>query len=332
MALTLEKLLAPVDDDNPVGPDLSYSHERQEIERAFETDEGSQSEERDWRTILRLIEEQAGQTKDVWLPVYACRAGASSGSLETVAIGAQALAGLFEQYWDTVHPQLEELGVMGRKAPCDSLATRGGFLLPLERTVLVAHPRLGRFTGVDLQRFATERESAEGYGMFRAALEEGGDALLEGAIGQLDAIEDGLKRADKAFMQGAGGEPSPNYQPTFSLLTALRQAVKQFMTAPAEEPEEAWDGETGPGGGGGGGGKAAGPRISGRVDNREDVLKSLDLIADYYRRSEPSHPLQMLVERAREWVDMDFLTLMREIAPDSIRQARELLKKREEEY
>jgi len=328
MALTLEKLLAPVDGDNPVGADLSYSNERQEIEQAFESEEGASDEEKDWRSVLRLIEEQAEQTKDIWLPVYIARAGARSGSLETVALGAQALGGMFEQYWDTVHPQLEELGLMGRKAPCDSLATRGQFLLPLERTVLVAHPRLGRFTGVDLQRFASEREGADGYGMFRAVLEDGGDAVLQKAIDHLNEIEDGLKRADKVFTAAAAGEPSPNFSPTYSTLTSLRQALGQFMSTPTEGAADGGEGGEAPVGGGGQ--QAAAQRISGRVENRDDVVRTLDLIADYYRRSEPGHPLLQLMTRAREWVTMDFMALMNEIAPDSIRTARELLNKRDE--
>jgi type VI secretion system protein ImpA len=326
MALTLEKLLAPVDDENPVGQDLSYSNERQQIEQAFES-EAAEDDERDWREVMKLIEDQAAQTKDIWLPVYVCRAGALAGSLETAAMGAQALAGMFEQYWDTVHPQLEELGLMGRKAPCDSLASRGGFLLPLERTVLVTHPRLGAFTGEDIQRFAKEREGADNYGMFRALLEDRGDEILQEAIAQLDQIEDGLRRADRIFTDAAGGEPSPNYSPTYATLSALRQALGQFLSTPMEAPSD----EAGSDVGGGGGGQAsAGPRNSGRVDNRDDVIRSLDLIADYYRRSEPSHPLLPLIDRVREWVAMDFMDLMKQIAPDAMNQVRDLLNRRED--
>jgi len=325
MALTLEKLLAPVDEENPVGQDLSYSNERQQIEQAFEGEAG-EDDERDWREVMRLIEEQAEQTKDIWLPVYVCRAGAQAGSLETVAMGAQALAGLFEQYWDTVHPQLEELGLMGRKAPCDSLATRGGFLMPLERTVLVAHPRLGAFTGEDIQRFAREREGADNYGMFRALLEDRGDDVLQEAIGQIDQIEDGLRRADQVFTSAAAGEPSPNYAPTYATLQALRQSLGQFLSTPMEAPADEASGDEG----GGGGGGSAGPRISGRVENRDDVIRSLDLIADYYRRAEPSHPMLPLLDRVREWVSMDFMGLMKQIAPDAMNQVRDLLNRREE--
>ena len=330
MALDLETLLAPVSEEQPSGPDLAYSNERQLIEQAFEsseTAEGDEGDERDWRAILRLIEEQAGQTKDIWLPVYLCRAGARSGALETVALGAQGLAGLFESYWDTVHPQLEELGLMGRKAPCDSLASRGEFLLPLERTVLVAHPRLGAFTGVDIQRFRAEQEAADGYGMFRAALDDLGDTALEAAVGQLNAIEDGLRRADQVFTHAAAGEPSPNYGPAYALLASLKQALESFMAGAAQTESAAEGGDDSPGAVGAG---ASGPRISGRVDNRDDVIRALDAIADYYRRVEPSHPLQQLAQRARHWVTMDFLDLMQEIVPDATFQARQLLNKREE--
>jgi type VI secretion system ImpA family protein len=329
MALDLETLLAPVSEEQPAGPDLSYSNERQQIEQAFESNEdGGEGEDRDWRTIIRLIEQQSGQTKDIWLPVYLARAGARSGSLDTVALGAQALAGLFETYWETVHPQLEELGLMGRKAPCDSLAARGEFLMPLERTVLVAHPRLGAFTGADLQRFRVEQEAADGYGMFRAALDDLGDAALEAAVAQLNTIEDGLRRADKVFTNEASGEPSPNYAPAYTLLASLKQALQSFM-AGAPQTELAVEG-AGDSPGGPGAPAASGPRISGRVDSRDDVIRALDAITDYYRRLEPSHPLQQLTQRARHWVTMDFLDLMQEIAPDATFQARQLLNKREE--
>lgn len=330
MAANLERLLAPVSDDNPVGPDLSYDNERQQIEQAFESNQdssGESDEDRDWRPIVRLIENQFGQTKDVWLAAYLCRAGAKMGSLETVELGAQALAGLFEQYWATVHPQLDELGLPGRKAPCDSLASRGEFLLPLERTVLIAHPRLGAFTGQDIERFRTEHAAADGYGMFRAALEELGDSGLQEAIGRIDAIEDGLRRADKIFMTEAGGEPSPNFAPTYGVLAQMRQGLASFLT----EGDAAGEGAEA---GGAPASAAAAPAaavrgLSGRIDSREDVIKALDMIGEYYRRSEPSHPMQLLMTRAREWVEMDFMSLMRDIAPDAVYQAGQVLNKRE---
>jgi type VI secretion system protein ImpA len=277
--------------------------------------------------VLRQIEAQFERTKDVWLAVYLCRAGARSGQLPVVETGAQTLAGLFEQYWDTVHPTIDELGVPGRKGPCDSLAARAEFLLPLERTILFAHPRLGAWSGADLERFRSEGTEAEGYGMFRAALDELGEEPLREAMTRLEAIEDGFRRADQAFMANAGGEPSPNFGPTYETLGKIRRGLAAFLSsggaAAAAEQEEVEAG-----GGGGGGTAASGGRLSGKVDSREDVIRALDAINDYYRRREPSSPVPLVLERAKAWVNMDFMSVLKDISPDGIDEATKVLMRR----
>ena len=44
----------------------------------------------------------------------------------------------------------------------------------------------------------------------------------------------------------------------------------------------------------------------------------LDRIIAYYARSEPSSPVPMLLERAKRMVGADFLTIIKEMAPDGI--------------
>ena len=329
MALTVEALLAPVPGDDPVGEDLSYDNDRAALETVFETSESAADEEaaeQDWRAVLKQIEAQFARSKDIWLAAYLCRAGARSGDLETVEVGARVLAGLFERYWPTVHPQLEELGFMGRKAPCDSLATRAGFLAPLQKAVLISHPRLGRFSGADLERFRSEGVSADGYGLFRAALDELGPDGLTEALARLDSIEDAFRRADRIFTGEAAGEPSPNFAVAYAALATLKQAVSAFMDeggARAPEALAATGGSAAPAAGGG--------AFGGAVTNRNDVVRALSAVADYYRRNEPGHPLQQLMIRAQTWVTLDFYSLMKEIAPDGVDQAEQILKSRLEE-
>ena len=336
MALTLETALAAISEEAPAGPDLSYDHERAQIEQVFESlaeSGGGEEGGPDWRSVMRMIESQFSQTKDIWLAVYTCRVGARSGSLETVELGAQILAGLFEQYWETVHPQLEELGLPGRKAPCDSLAARGDFLMPLERVPLVSHPRLGVYSGADIERFRSEAEAADGYGLFRAALDDLGDSALSEAIGRLSSIEEALRRADRIFTTAAGGDVSPNFAPTYAMLSTLKQALKSFVSSLPDEDEAGGEaGEAGAGGEGGGGSSGGGRRLSGRIEGRDDVVRALDAISDYYRRVEPGHPMMQLMDRARHWVSLDFFALMNDIAPEGVDQARRILFKREEEF
>ena len=152
MALDLETLLAPVSDESPAGEDLAYDPDRTEIEQAFErsvsgdiTGAAEAESETDWRRIISLIEQQSAKTKDIWLAVYLCRAGARSGDLSVLEAGAEYLAGLCERFWDTMHPALDDYGFQGRKGPCESLANVGVFLAPLRRVVLLRHARLGAF-------------------------------------------------------------------------------------------------------------------------------------------------------------------------------------------
>ena len=332
MALDVETLLAPISEEQPAGEDLAYDNDRALLEQTFETAsdglDGEAAPERDWRSTIKLIESQFARSKDIWLAVYLARAGAENGDLETVVIGLQVLAGLFERFWPVVHPQLEELGLPGRKAPCDALANRKSFLGPLERTILIAHPRLGRYSGADLERFRTEGASADGYGLFRAALDELGPDSLQEALGKLDSIEEALRRADKVFTGEAGGEPSPSFSPTYATLALLKQAARAFLPGEPEAGEEGGDGDAPGGAGGGGGGSGGGPSVSGAVNSRDDVVRVLGLIGDYYRKREPSHPMPLLIERAQQWVTMDFFTLMKDIAPDGVDQAERILKQR----
>src|SRR4051794_33331284 len=54
------------------------------------------------------------------------------------------------------------------------------------------------------------------------------------------------------------------------------------------------------------------------VDGREDVMRLLDQILDYYRRREPSSPVPLLLQRARRLVPMSFVEAMRELAPSGV--------------
>lgn len=332
MASILDQLLAPVSEEDPAGPDLAYDLERHEIEQAFESSVGGADEDAsdpvDWRAILRLIEAQSARTKDVWLAVYLCRAGARSGQIAVVETGALYLAGLFDRFWDVVHPKLDEYGFQGRKGPCDSLARIGEFLAPLKRAPLLEHPRLGQFSGADFERFRANAEAEEGYGLFRAALQDTPEAALVEIVERLDRIATAIRGVDAILTARAEGDTGTNFAPTYEVLAEMKRSVQSFTTAPAAEEEAGAGAEESAADGRGDGG---GARIAGRVESRDDVLRALDAIADYYRRKEPTSPVPLALQRAREWVTADFMSILQDIVPDSISDARRVLVSNREE-
>ena len=323
MSLDLEGLLAPVSDDNPVGDDLAYDTDRQVIESVFETSasgEGSGSEV-DWRDILKLIESQSAKTKDIWLPIYMMRVGVRMGRLETVVLGAQYLAGLVETYWENMHPQIEEYGFQGRKAPCESLTRIAEFLGPFKQIKLLSHPRLGEFSVFDFERFNDNGDGEDGYGMFRAVLAETTADDLDAILAKLDSIIADITRTDQMMTSLITGDTSVNFATTYESLKKARTSLIKFM--PHLEPEiEESDGDSSGSGSGASSGRSGAP---GSVESREDVIRAIDAIADYYRRKEPSSPVPLALKRAREWVTLDFMAVLEDIAPNSLSEAQGVL-------
>ena len=75
-----------------------------------------------------------------------------------------------------------------------------------------------------------------------------------------------------------------------------------------------------------GGGLAAGRPMGGdgeadgAVRTRDDVVRLLERICDYYERQEPSSPVPLLLTRAKRLVAKDFMHIMRDIASDGVQQ------------
>ena len=67
-----------------------------------------------------------------------------------------------------------------------------------------------------------------------------------------------------------------------------------------------------------------GAGLPGRVASRQDVMRCLDMIIDFYERTEPSSPIPHLAQRMRKMVPMNFVQLMEEIAPSGMKEFRNL--------
>ena len=67
---------------------------------------------------------------------------------------------------------------------------------------------------------------------------------------------------------------------------------------------------------------AAAPALPGQVNSRRDVERMLDLIIDFYERTEPSSPIPHLARRMRKMVSMNFMQPMEEIAPSGLKEFR----------
>ena len=319
----LDELMKPVSAETAAGPDLAYDPKRQEMEAAFEAarlaDHG-EGEAPDWAAVIRSIKEQAALTKDATLAVYLARAGARAQQLTEVALGCAFLAGMFETWWKEVHPSLAEYGFQGRKGACESLVSFGDFLGPLRRVVLVSHPRLGQFTAEQVETFANQGDAAENIGIFRAAVAEIDQAEILASLKTLEDIRAAIARVDAVLTANAGEDTATNFAPTYEALDSIRNALVAVtgVGAPVvsanETPKD---------------GVPAASALKGSVESRDDVIRAMESIISYYARHEPGSPIPLILERAKIWVNMDFLSILNDINPSGAEEARKVLARRE---
>lgn len=335
MSIDIAALVAPLSDDAPSGPDLSYESGRQQIEGAFERSisaEASGDDVTDWRATIDLILAEAETTRDLWLSTYLMRAAANVGQFDLVVDGSELLATLLEERWADVHPQLDEVGFLGRKTPCESLTRIGEFLGPLANVPLIEHPRFGKFSGADFERFHEEGDGADGYGPFRAAVDAAGAEDLLTVVDRLDAVRQAIRRADAVLTANADGDTGTNFKPTYDAIEKLRRAVAHYLPGGAVSAEGS-DEDAGSQMDDidGGAAQVSGGGV-GAIRSRDDVIRALDLIAAYYARHEPGSPVPFVLRRARDWTSLDFLSVLEDIAPDSLDSARRVLVNGRDQY
>lgn len=328
----LESLLAPLEGEAPSGPDLEYDPDYQALERAAAPkaeraigDTVKAAEEPDWESVATQGESLFARTKDLRVALHLTDAWIRMQGIAGWCDGLALVRGLLENQWDTVHPQLDAeddndptARVNAVMPLADLRHTLGSF-----RAVPFVHsPRLGRFSLRDL-RIAN--------GTMTVSTTEGQPptpTLTDIEACCLDCVEEELlatAQATAAAMEHARaidtiftdriGTQGPDLKPLLGEIYELKKfldaEVAKRMPAAVEEGVAEEAGATADGTPA----KASG---GGRIETPQDVIRRLDEICDYYARREPSSPIPQLLRRAQRLVGMNFIDLMKELAPGGL--------------
>lgn len=283
----------------------------------------------DWAELLELIEELGDKTKDVFLGVAYARCGFVIRDPEVVDRGLQYCAGLLEDYWDTVHPRLDsDYGPSGRSLIFEDLAKRGAFALPFLELPIIDNGR-GRVTADQLRLADDQGASAESYPDVMRMLDQMDDEGKTKIVDLLASYQSSIDRIEAALKEKGEGEV-PDFSTTRDFIAVVQKAFAKLagLGAGGDEDEdgEAADGDFAAAGAGDPGGS-----FSGGVRSRDDVLKALTAIEQYYARAEPGHPVKVAAARLRGWVTKDFMEILADIVPGSVNEAKNVLLERGEE-
>jgi type VI secretion system protein ImpA len=138
----------------------------------------------------------------------------------------------------------------------------------------------------------------------------------------LMAVEQGLttamaalKEIDARMRSEGGSEAAPEADRLRAQLARMDAVVRKQLAA---RPDAAGlvAGEASDADG------AAGPAAVGAVRSRQDAVRAMEAVAEFFRTNEPSSPVPLLLERAARLVSKSFLEVLADMAPDAVAQAR----------
>lgn len=334
--MDIEHLLRDVSADSPCGDDLEYDAAFLEMTRASAgkpaQEMGGQvipGEEPDWKDVLARCTALFARTKDLRIAVTTTRALLHVEGFRGLADGLAVTHGLIDRQWQGVHPRLDPSDGNDptfRMNTLAGLAARDEMVVPLRLLPLAESRRLGRFGLRDFEianGTLPKPEGAESVAdmstidaafldMDGAALQARADAAHE-ALATLGTLESRL-----AELAGAGATPDlsalKSTLKTIQLL--LQQQLARRGLGSGEAVAAAADGGTTI--------TEARPAMSGPIQSREDVIRMLDQVSDWYSKYEPSSPVPLLLQRAKRLVNKSFMEAVRDLSPSGVTEVQSI--------
>ncbi|MGR9106236.1 MAG: type VI secretion system protein TssA [Gammaproteobacteria bacterium] len=331
--LDLDRFLVALSDEGPCGDDLEYDPEFTALETAAlgkpEQQMGEtikEAEPPNWSAVRKDAIKLLERTRDLRILSILTEASLHLEGLPAVYDCLHLLSGLVEEFWDNVHPRLDpddDYDPTLRINILNGLCDFERIIRPLSRIPIVGSKGLGAFGLRDIQIAsgkipAPENGNAASANEIEAAFRDSDPEALQATLAATGGCIQELENIERAFTSRLGAQDSPDFSALLSVLKEIRQVIGSYTDAPGEDNEGLGD-EGSESGGGPTASSAASPR-SGGIQGPQDVVRSLDLICDYYRKHEPSSPIPILLTRAKNLVSKDFMEIMKDLAPDGLAQ------------
>jgi type VI secretion system protein ImpA len=333
--LDVDRLLEPVSDDSPCGPNLEYDDNYTAFERAARGKAEQQygetiipAEPPEWHEVRRLGAELVGQTKDLRVACQLARGMLETEGLQDFAATLALVRGYIERYWPSVHPLLDpddDNDPTLRVNTVASLNNQATTIRSLRATPIVALRGLGRFSLRDLGvatgdiALAPDEEAPKLETIEAAFAQCDLDELKANTEAARQSVEH-VEAIDSTLTDLVGSSRAASLDDLRTTLMELRQVLTTNLARrdPTVVAESA-DGQSADQNQG-----QQTSRVPGEIRSREDVVAALDRICQYYNRYEPSSPLPLLLRRAKRLASKSFMEIVKDLTPDAIPQIQRL--------
>ena len=359
MSTVPPELLAPIPGADPAGESLRYETLYQNIAEARREDDPELPQgtwqralkKSDWHEVKQLCSQAlTGRTKDIQIAAWLTEAWLHLEGLEGLARGLKLLESLCLDFWDGIHPRIEEGDIDYRVAPFVWINDNLALALRLNLTIAEGSSDLVE-TGLTLAKWEDvlrvenlirkdarlEKELAASGKLSRSAFMAAVSLTpavffntLLGDLADCAQAATGLEQLMKEKL----GEDSPGLTRFREVLEALSKVVREFGGVAVPAPTQTQDKSLAAPQTRVGQGPARnieeqlmadkqttenlplaeqGPSYASTIRSREEAYRRLSEAANFLLRTEPHSPTPYLVMRAVAWGGMPLAALLQEL-------------------
>ncbi|MCS6873744.1 MAG: type VI secretion system protein TssA [Pyrinomonadaceae bacterium] len=342
--IDFEALLKPISEENPSGEDLKYSGLYDEIREARRSEIGIQGDWQqetktaDYKKVIQIATSAlASETKDLQITAWLVEALVREHGFVGLRDGLRLVRCFHETFWETMHPQIDEGDMEARANAVEWIGEQmGTFIRTLPLTggqgfSYVQWEESKKFDFPDnidsldyherekmlaLKAQAEEEKRVTG-SMWRIAKSQTRRAFYEDLNLQLEECWAEYQALESAIEEKYDRNQTPSLRTLQKSLDDIRALVKNLLEEKrAEEPdlveetqEEVVDKD----------GQASVVKTTGTVgpiQSRQDALRRLAEIAEYFRKNEPHSPVSYLIQRAIKWGNMPLEGWLQDVIKD----------------
>lgn len=328
MQVEASVLVTPLAEDRPCGEDLDETQPL--VLAAFDAyrlfgqmTPWPKDRQPDWREIRDRSLDVLGKSRDLRILGHLAAASLHTDGLDSFGETLDAAATWLGSWWNETYPRIDDDAILRRNA-LNCLADRVAVVDALRRAPLLVHRQLGTFCIRDIeiaqgQLTPTPEEEPRDPGQIDAVLAAVELASLQAITARVSGAAKSFRAVEAIMREHGGSEAVPDFSAPLQLLdrarllldTQLAQRAPAAGTSPGADAHD-----------GAGGGRAAGVSTPGAIGTRDDAVRTLDAVAAFFRKHEPSSPVPLFIERAKRLVGKDFLTVLEDVIPDSVAQAK----------
>ncbi|WP_312689248.1 type VI secretion system protein TssA [Kosakonia sp.] len=328
--MTIESLLAPVTAEQPCGENLEYDADFLAMEQASQGKAEQQfgstiipAEPADWNRVESLATSLLERTKDIRVMLALTHAWTRRRGLEGYADGLLLLGQALALYWDQLWPSLNDGGEFDpfyRINALAALSDKSALTTTLRQCTLL------RSNGDELNLRDAQalldgsKTDCAGYPGGRVRLI---DELTRGGqpgIAAVGQIEERLKTIRTWLLEQLGESGVPEMEQLLKTVGTITGASRaSHADAPQETATQPQPTTSAPQ-------PVATPLPasadwrSAQVTTRADAQLMLEKVKQYFTQHEPSHPAPLMIDRVQRLIELDFMEIIRDLAPDGVNQ------------